>query len=138
FNFLSSTVSPTEVKVKDAAVCDECEGNECLRGAAATHERPAKRGCELGLFLPKKVGNLDCTLCLDCVHACPEGNVGLLTRTPGDELADTRSRSGVGPLGLRPDLAVLAVVFTFGALLNAFGMVSPVYALQQWMADLLG
>jgi len=29
-------------------------------------------------------------------------------------------------------------VFTFGALLNAFGMVSPVYALEQWLSRLLG
>jgi hypothetical protein len=29
------------------------------------------------------------------------------------------------------------VVFTFGALLNAFGMVSPVYALQGWLASTL-
>lgn len=138
FNFLASTASPLEVKVKDPATCDTCVGNECLRGAPATPERPAKRGCELGLFLPKKVGNLDCTACLDCVHACPEQNVGVVTRTPGSELFDGRSRSGIGPLSARPDLAFLAAVFTFGALLNAFGMVSPVYALQQMMSAALG
>jgi len=30
------------------------------------------------------------------------------------------------------------VLFTFGALLNAFGMVSPVYALQRWIAEQFG
>ncbi|MFG0319744.1 MAG: 4Fe-4S binding protein, partial [Planctomycetota bacterium JB042] len=101
FNFVSSTVSPVEVAVKDRTVCDTCSGNECLRGAPATPSTPARRGCELGIFLPKKVGNLDCTLCLDCVHACPEENVTLTTRTPGLELADPTSRSGVGPLQSR-------------------------------------
>ena len=33
---------------------------------------------------------------------------------------------------------MLAALFTFGALLNAFGMVSPVYALQDWLAGALG
>src|SRR5690606_31545844 len=47
-------------------------------------------------------------------------------------------RSGVGFLSKRKDLAALAVVFTFGALLNAFGMVSPVYAVQAWMAGWMG
>jgi hypothetical protein len=31
----------------------------------------------------------------------------------------------------------LSVVFTFGAILNAFGMVSPVYAAQSWLAGVL-
>ena len=47
-------------------------------------------------------------------------------------------RSGLGILSKRKDLAALVIVFTFGALLNAFGMVSPVYALEQWLANLFG
>jgi hypothetical protein len=31
----------------------------------------------------------------------------------------------------------LAIVFTFGALLNAFGMVSPVYAVERWLGRIL-
>ena len=80
------------------------------------------RGCELGLFLPSKVGNLDCTLCFDCVRACPHDNIGLTSRLPGDELALSERRSGIGRLATRPDIAALAVLFTFGGLLNAFAM----------------
>ena len=29
------------------------------------------RGCELALVQPRKVGNMDCTFCMDCVRACP-------------------------------------------------------------------
>jgi hypothetical protein len=47
-------------------------------------------------------------------------------------------RSGVGFVSRRNDLAALVIVFTFGALLNAFGMVSPVYALEQWLASAFG
>src|SRR6185436_20718746 len=93
-------------------------------GATAAKEAGhyGQRGCELGLFLPMKVGNLDCTMCLDCVHACPHDNIALVTRIPGAELLETRRRSGLGRLIQRPDLAVLAVVFTFAALINAFAM----------------
>jgi hypothetical protein len=95
------------------------------------------RGCELALFQPSKVGNMDCTFCLDCVHACPHDNIGILSRLPGAELMTDPIRSGIGYFSRRKDLAGLVIVFTFGALLNAFGMVSPVYALESWLGQML-
>ncbi len=92
------------------------------------------RGCELALFQPRKVGNMDCTFCLDCVHACPYDNVGLIGRTPAAELWRDPFRSGIGRFSQRPDLAALVVVFTFGAFLNAFAMIRPVYALKEGLA----
>ncbi len=68
---------------------------------------------------------MDCTLCLDCVRACPHDNIGLMTRVPGVELLETRRRSGIGRLAQRPDLAALVVLFTFTALVNAFAMTGP-------------
>jgi hypothetical protein len=97
-----------------------------------------QRGCELRLFLPSKVGNMDCTLCLDCVHACPHDNIALAARVPGAELADNGRRSGIGRLSRRLDIAALAVVFTFGSLLNAFGMVAPIHGVETWMAGAMG
>jgi ferredoxin len=157
FNFVASTVSPLEVKVRDTNVCDACRTKDCIRGRrdesqplatpspttsslTATRTRPLKviqRGCELALFQPRKVGNMDCTFCLDCVQACPHDNVGIMSRLPAEELLIDKRRSGVGLFSRRRDLAALAVVFTFGALLNAFGMVSPVYALEGWLAGVL-
>src|SRR5262245_5483093 len=98
----------------------------------------SQRGCELALFQPMKVGNMDCTFCLDCVHACPHDNVGLVGRLPGAELWAETPRSGVGRPLERKDFAALVLIFTFGALLNAFGMVSPVYAVQAWLSRVLG
>ncbi|MBI2363119.1 MAG: 4Fe-4S binding protein, partial [Elusimicrobia bacterium] len=63
FNFAASALSPFEVAAKDLGVCAACRSKDCLRGNAGG------RGCELGLFLPRKVGNMDCTFCLDCVAA---------------------------------------------------------------------
>jgi hypothetical protein len=97
-----------------------------------------QRGCELGLFLPAKVGNIDCTFCLDCVQACPHDNIALASRAPGLELAEDRRRSGIGVLTKRPDMAALVVVFVFGALLNAFAMVAPARHLDSWMSATTG
>ncbi len=155
FNFIASTLSPLEVQVRDQGVCQRCATKDCIRGrreiagghASARADAPSskspqsfvilQRGCELALFQPRKVGNMDCTFCLDCVHACPHDNVGVTSRLPAAELMIDPIRSGIGYFSRRKDIAALAVVFSFGALLNAFGMVSPVYALEAWIGNLL-
>ena len=139
FNFVASTLSPLEVKVSDPDVCARCETLDCITGTRRPEDGAvAQRGCELMLFLPEKRGNMDCTLCLDCIHACPHDNVALTTRLPASELWTDPRRSGVGLFSQRKDLAALVIVFTFGALLNAFGMVSPVYAVESWLAARTG
>jgi polyferredoxin len=139
FNYAASLISPLEVAVRDQQVCTGCKTKDCIRG----ERQPGpdlvilQRGCELALFLPRKVGNMDCTFCLDCVHACPHDNVGILSRSPAEELMSDPTRSGIGMFSRRPDMAALMLVFTFGALLNAFGMVSPAYVVERWLASLL-
>jgi hypothetical protein len=138
FNFVASTLSPFEVKVRDQEVCTSCHTKDCIRGRREpVSDLVVIRGCELALFQPSKVGNMDCTFCLDCVHACPHDNIGILSRMPGGELMTDSLRSGIGYFSHRKDLAALALVFTFGALLNAFGMVSPVYAVENWLGRML-
>jgi polyferredoxin len=140
FNFVASTLSPLELQIREPATCQSCRTSDCIAGRRAP-EPPfhvVQRGCELGLYLPAKVGNIDCTFCLDCVHACPHDNIAIAARTPGRELADTRRRSGIGRLANRPDIAVLSVLFVFGALVNAFAMTAPVHHVEQWMAGTLG
>jgi hypothetical protein len=160
FNFIASTLSPLEVQVRDHAVCDRCATKDCIRGrrervAHSPQVSSAKssvvtrasgssaelvilqRGCELALYLPRKVGNMDCTFCLDCVHACPHENIAVSSRPLASDLTIGRIRSGIGYFSQRKDIAALAVVFTFGALANAFGMVSPVYVVEAWLGRLL-
>jgi cytochrome c oxidase assembly factor CtaG len=120
FNFVQSLVSPLEVKVRDPEVCAACRTKDCIRG------RDGIPGCELGLYQPRKAGNMDCTFCLDCVHACPHDNLGVLAGPPGRDLLHDPARSGVGRFGKRPDLAALVVLLVFGAFANAAGMVGPV------------
>jgi cytochrome c oxidase assembly factor CtaG len=127
FNFVQSLVSPLEVQVRDRAVCAACRTKDCIRG------RDGIPGCELGLFQPRKAGNLDCTFCLDCVHACPHDNIGVSAGAPGRGLWDDRWRSGLGRLGRRPDVAALVVILVFGALANAAGMIGPVLEWQEYL-----
>ncbi len=120
FNFVQSLVSPLEVKVRDLATCTSCQSKDCIGG------RGTLPGCELHLLQPRKAGNMDCTFCLDCIHACPHDNVGILTRLPGSELWQSADRPGLAMFGKRHDLAVLIFVLVFGAFANAAGMVGPV------------
>ncbi|QDT75598.1 cytochrome c oxidase assembly protein [Lacipirellula limnantheis] len=120
FNFVQSLASPLEVSVREPSVCTACTTKECIRGSATLP------GCEMGLFQPRKAGNLDCTFCLDCVHVCPHENIGVLAVVPAATLWSDRFRAGVGRLSARPDVAALALVLVFGAFANAAGMVAPV------------
>jgi hypothetical protein len=119
FNFVQSLVSPLEVQVRDPEVCAGCRTKDCIRG------RDGIPGCELGLYQPRKAGNLDCTFCLDCVHACPHDNIAVAAEVPGRDLWRDPARSGVGPFDSRPDLAAIILVLVFGAFTNAAGMVEP-------------
>lgn len=132
FNFVTATLAPLEVAVKQPDVCAACTTRDCIRGNAS------QRGCELDLYQPRKRGNLDCTFCLDCVHACPHDNVGILAVTPAADLARDPRRSSLGRLSARPDVATLVLVLVFGAFANAAAMAAPVVGWQQSLARALG
>ena len=144
FNFFGALVSPLAVSVRDTQVCATCRTKDCITalpgrtppggGEAWTYQR----GCELWLFQPEKGGNMDCTFCLDCAHACPHDNVGLIARTPTRELWTDPVRSGIGRFSQRTDLAALVSLLVFGAFINAFNMIRPVYALRERVAAGLG
>lgn len=134
FNFLASSVSPQEVKAININTCLECKTLDCLKGNKTSTEIN-KRGCELLLLIPKKVGNLDCTFCLDCIDACPHDNIEIASRLPTSELWEDSHRSGVGSFSNRFDLLVFIIIFTFGALLNAFSMVAPAVVIDQFLKN---
>ncbi len=148
FNFVQSLASPLEVRVRDPGVCAACRTRDCIRGrpphpfpsppGGEGRVRGGVPGCEMHLFQPRKVGNMDCTFCLDCIHACPHDNIGVLARAPMSDLTRDPVRSGVGRFGSRPDLAALVLVLVFGAFANAAGMVGPVVAWQARCSSLLG
>ena len=120
FHFIHSFVSPLEVKVREPQVCNSCQTHDCLHG---NHHQ---RGCELNLFQPTKRSNFDCTFCLDCVHACPQENIGIRRAAPASALLqETRWYK-------RNDVTALALILVFGAFVNAAGMTGPV---MMWMHE---
>jgi cytochrome c oxidase assembly factor CtaG len=119
FNFVSSLFSPTELTVRSQSICASCETRDCIRG------NETQRGCELDLFLPQKVGNLDCTLCMDCVKACPHDNVAIYAMSPMRELSRDPLRSSLRRLSLRVDIAMVMLAIVLAAFLNAAAMIRP-------------
>jgi cytochrome c oxidase assembly factor CtaG len=132
FNFVQSLISPLEVRVRQPALCTSCTTHDCLRGNATSP------GCELQLYQPQKLGNFDCTFCLDCVHACPHENVGVLAAVPGRTLWRDAVCSGIGRWSRRPDVAALVLLLVFGAFANAAGMIGPVVEWQDRLRLALG
>lgn len=154
FNMVYSTLSPSRIAVKSPDICASCVGKECVNGSYAPqpvlrideiqiagaesqrvevqHGPRGTLGCGTELFAPQIRSNLDCTFCLDCVRACPHDNVSLFTRAPGAELNRAAGWSR------RWDVSLLAIALGFMGISNAFGMVPPYYALQEWLALDLG
>ena len=152
FNFVYSTVSPLEIQVRRPDVCRTCVGKECVNGSyrpaslivvdqigadgepTATHTNgpDGVLGCGTLLFPPQMTSNLDCLMCLDCARACPHDNIGLFGRAPGAELG----RAEAWPK--RWDVSYMVIALAFMGLINAFGMVPPVYDLMQSLAQQLG
>ena len=132
FNFVQSLVSPFEVRVRDPQICVSCHTKDCIRG------RNGIPGCELKLAQPRKAGNMDCSMCLDCVHACPHDNIAIGASPPGQQLWSDPQRSGIGRFSRRPDMAALVIVLVFGAFANAACMTAPVQDFVTQAGDLLG
>lgn len=149
FNFVYSTAAPTQIMVKDREICRACVGKECISGRYAPTptirldnigggQREVRSGpdgalgCGTLLFAPQITSNLDCTLCLDCVRACPHDNIGWMARAPGRELL----RAEAWPK--RWDISLLAIILAFMGVTNVFGMVPPIYDLLGWMVDTFG
>jgi polyferredoxin len=75
-------------------------GSVAASGRAEGRQGLIQGGCELALYLPRKVGNLDCTFCMECIQACPHDNVGIVARSPLREFGAPGCARGWG--GSRP------------------------------------
>ena len=153
FNFTLATASPTQIVAVDHDVCRACEHKPCLHGRYTAElpmaDAPAAfiptaeivnpngegyfPGCETDLFVPTVTSNMDCTLCFNCVRACPYDNVALSVRTPGRELTKA-------PWARRGRLAVMmmGLLLTYWGVMNAFAMVPAFYDLAEWLSFAIG
>lgn len=90
-------------------------------------------GCETGLFVPTVRSTMDCTLCMNCVRACPYDNVALRLRSPlGEATRGGWERRGAVALG------ALAIALLWWGMLNAGAMIGPFFAAADGVAALLG
>jgi cytochrome c oxidase assembly factor CtaG/ferredoxin len=119
FNFAGSLLSPFTLEAKSHATCERCTTHDCIAG------NQQQRGCELQLYMPQKAGNMDCTLCMDCVKACPHDNIGLFAVSPVRDILRDPVRSSIGKFSARLDIAVLILVLVIAAFVNAWWMVTP-------------
>jgi cytochrome c oxidase assembly factor CtaG/polyferredoxin len=126
FNFVAALLSPTTLRVRSQTICASCTTHDCVRGNAM------QRGCELDLYLPQKRSNADCTLCMDCVKACPHDNIGIVPRSLTEDLLAAGPTSSVGRLHHRLDVAAVAGVVVLGAFGSAAAMVAPGRAAWGW------
>ncbi len=141
FNFTLSTVSPTQITARDPQVCLSCEGKYCVNGRVETEggRKTAREadpsegvhypGCETRLYVPQIQTNMDCTLCMNCLRACPYDNVALKLRFPGLEWLKARYRL---------DVVWLGVLLFFAGFMNALGMVPAYYQIAEDLSRLLG
>ena len=120
FNFAGSLLSPFTLQARSQATCERCTTHDCIAGNVQ------QRGCELQLYMPQKAGNMDCTLCMDCVKACPHDNIGLFAVPPVRDLLRDPVRSSMGRFSSRIDIAALVLVVVLAAYANAWLMVAPV------------
>lgn len=74
-----SMVAPMEIKPKNADVCKQCKEKSCFFG------RDKQAGCPFYQVVQTKDGNRFCTLCANCVKACPHDNVALELRPFGSD-----------------------------------------------------
>src|SRR5271156_2226646 len=132
FNFAGSLLSPFSLQARSQATCRSCTTHDCIAGNAQ------QRGCELQLYMPQKAGNMDCTLCMDCVKACPHDNIGLFAVPPVRDVLRDPVRSSVGKFSSRIDIAVLVLVVVLAAFANAGLMVTPVALRLSELGDSLG
>lgn len=86
-------------------------------------------GCETNLFVPSISSNLDCTLCLNCLRACPHDNVALEIRNPLREAIFDKPKT---------DWTWFIVSLTWAGLLNAFAMIPPYFTVAAWLSTTLG
>lgn len=74
--------SPVEIRSESYDVCRTCTTKDCVKG----REETGATGCSLGLFPGYLQENTYCTLCTECIRACPHDNLNINVRPLGTDL----------------------------------------------------
>ncbi|KAG2445992.1 hypothetical protein HXX76_000595 [Chlamydomonas incerta] len=86
-NGLFAKLSMTEVRARHGVCASECSTYHCYKGGCAQPpvglESP---GCPLYSHPAQLADNRNCTNCMECLKACPNGSVEFRLRLPGTDL----------------------------------------------------
>ncbi|MEK7171395.1 MAG: 4Fe-4S binding protein [Patescibacteria group bacterium] len=81
-----SMAAPFELKAKNPEICAKCTGKFCFAGQLPDAQgKGAKPSCPFYQVIPSKEGNRFCTLCGNCVKACPHDNISFGLRPFGSD-----------------------------------------------------
>jgi hypothetical protein len=117
---LYATVSPLELRVKDAETCQAHREKECYLGSSDGY------GCPWLVKPWRLTSNSHCGLCTECLKTCPKDNVAIRLRPWGRDLAT---------VGLRqPGRAVMAIIMLTGAIFYSAVFLGPWSWLKDWAA----
>ena len=75
-----SMLSALSIEAKDKAVCASCRVKACYFGSGKID------GCPYSNVIPAKSSMRNCTLCANCIKACPNDNIAVRVRTFASEL----------------------------------------------------
>ena len=75
-----SMLSGFSIESKDKVICATCPIKACYFGSGKVE------GCPYANIMPAKQGMRNCTLCANCIKACPKNNIALRFRPLASEL----------------------------------------------------
>ncbi len=83
---LYAMMAPTELRVKDPAVCAAHTSKDCVTGNDRGY------GCPWLVYPARLRRNIDCGLCTECLKTCPRDNITIRFRPAGSDLLIARER----------------------------------------------
>ena len=108
---LYSMLAPVGLRTKDASVCRDHLGKDCIRGNESGY------GCPMFEFPQTLDRNNYCNYCMECLKTCPKNNIAIKPQHFFKDLVETKVR--------RLDEAVLAVVLVGITTFQTLVMVKP-------------
>ncbi|GIL70179.1 hypothetical protein Vretifemale_1031, partial [Volvox reticuliferus] len=86
-NGMLAKLSVTEVRARQGVCSGECSTYHCYKGGCATPpDGLESTGCPLYSHPAHLTDNRNCTNCMECLKACPNGSVEFRLRLPGSDL----------------------------------------------------
>ncbi|GLI58961.1 hypothetical protein VaNZ11_000745 [Volvox africanus] len=86
-NGMLAKLSMTEVRARQGVCSGECSTYHCYKGGCATPpDGLDSTGCPFYSHPAHLTDNRNCTNCMECLKACPNGSVEFRLRLPGSDL----------------------------------------------------